>query len=231
MMSVSPIGAADAAQRAWHGDESGPIRIGSDRHKTLFSRMLLDTFDPYKPAVIDWPHLDAAARHRLVSLPISDIAVQTEGKASVNVCSYAARVGDPLLRQAIELNGFEEGRHKTVLSNLVEAHGIKLAPEPPYPPPRDPEWAFVKTGYSECIDSFFRAGGEANDGKDFSPIRANAFLERFTFRRFLEDCYAENARRMSAIDQSLLRPGFLPALADVALRGLRPCSRRAEAWP
>ena len=43
--------------------------------------MLLDTFNPYKPAVIDWPKLDAAARERLVSLPIWDIAVQTEGKA------------------------------------------------------------------------------------------------------------------------------------------------------
>ena len=65
---------------------------------------------------------------------------------------------DPLLRQAIELNGFEEARHKTVLANLVEAYGIKLAPEPDYVAPRDPEWAFMVTGYSECIDSFFAFG-------------------------------------------------------------------------
>jgi len=56
-MTVSDI---DAAPRAWNGDEPGPIRIGSEQHKTLFSRMLLDTFNPYKPAVIDWPRLDAA---------------------------------------------------------------------------------------------------------------------------------------------------------------------------
>ena len=42
--------------------EPGPIRLGSEQHKALFSRMLLDTFNPYKPAVIDWPQLDAAAR-------------------------------------------------------------------------------------------------------------------------------------------------------------------------
>jgi hypothetical protein len=33
-----------------------------------------------------------------------------------------------------------------------------LAPEPAYVRPRDPEWAFMRSGYSECIDSFFGFG-------------------------------------------------------------------------
>ncbi len=136
-----------------------PIRIGSDAHKVLFCRSLLETFNPYRPAVIDWPTLDDEARQRLVSLPIWDIAVQTEGKASLSVKSYAQKVsGDDLLRKAIELNAFEEARHKHVLSNLVTAYGIELGPEPDYPPPRDVEWAFMVTGFSECIDSFFAFG-------------------------------------------------------------------------
>jgi len=45
-----------------------------------------------------------------------------------------------------------------VLSNLVAAYGIALAPEPPYPTPRDAEWAFMVTGFSECIDSVFAFG-------------------------------------------------------------------------
>ena len=134
------------------------IRLGSDDHKRLFCRTLLDSFNPYKPAVIDWPALDADSRARLVSLPIWDIAVQTEGRARLNVASYAAVTHDPLLRAAIELNAFEEGRHKDVLSNLVAAYGIALAPEPHYAAPGDPEWAFMVTGYSECIDSFFAFG-------------------------------------------------------------------------
>jgi len=136
----------------------GPIRRGSEAHKNLFCRTLLDTFNPYKPAVIDWPALDEEARNRLVSLPIWDIAVQTEGRARTNVATYAATASDPLLRKAIELNAFEEGRHKLVLSNLVAAYGITLAPEPPYAVKGDPEWAFMVTGYSECIDSFFAFG-------------------------------------------------------------------------
>jgi hypothetical protein len=134
------------------------IRIGSESHKRLFCGTLLDTFNPYRPAVIDWPELDPAARARLIGLPIWDIAVQTEGRASANVAAYAAVTRDPLLREAIKLNAFEEGRHKQVLSHLVAAYGIALAPEPPYVPPADAEWAFMRTGYSECIDSFFAFG-------------------------------------------------------------------------
>jgi hypothetical protein len=145
----------DSSQQSF---AEGPIRIGSEAHKMLFCRTLLDTFNPYKPAVIDWPKLDTQARDRLVGLPIWDIAVQTEGRARLNVASYGAITADPLLRKAIELNAFEEGRHKHVLSNLVAAYGIELAPEPEYVVRGDPEWAFMVTGYSECIDSFFAFG-------------------------------------------------------------------------
>ncbi len=136
----------------------GPIRRGSEEHKRLFCRTLLSTFDPYRPAVINWPELAPDALERLKALPIWDIAVQTEGRAGMNVATYSAGIGDPLLRQAIDLNAYEERRHKHVLHNMVQAYGIKLAPEPAYVTPRDPEWAFMVTGYSECIDSFFGFG-------------------------------------------------------------------------
>ncbi|HEV3427603.1 MAG TPA: ferritin-like domain-containing protein [Paraburkholderia sp.] len=148
----------DAALRHWTHDTPGPIRIGSDEHRRMFSRMLLDTHDPYRPAVLDWPKLEPDALRRLTSLPIWDIAVQTEGRASIRVKTYAKTVRDPLLREAIEMDGDEEARHKVVLSHLVQAYGIELAPEPSYPPPKDPEWAWMFTGYSECIDSFFAFG-------------------------------------------------------------------------
>src|SRR4051794_6501978 len=138
--------------------EPGQFRLGSEGHKKLFCHTLLATFDPYKPAVIDWPKLLPDALARLTSLPIWDIAVQTEGRAGLNVATYGETVPNPLLRQAIALNAFEERRHKHVLHNMVGAYGVKLAPEPEYIVPRDPEWAFMVTGYSECTDSFFAFG-------------------------------------------------------------------------
>jgi hypothetical protein len=158
MLDDATVEAADRAARVWAASEPGPIVPGSEAHKTAFCRMLLDTHNRYKPAVIDWPVLEPEARERLIGLPIWDIAVQTEGKARRRVMSYAKTIADPLLRQAIELDGLEEGRHKEVLSNLVEAYGIRLAREPEYVRPRDPEWAFMVTGFSECIDSFFAFG-------------------------------------------------------------------------
>ena len=115
MFDDATVEAADRAAREWTAAGARPIRRGSEAHKAAFCRMLLDTHNPYKPAVIDWPTLDPEARERLIGLPIWDIAVQTEGKARLRVLSYAEEVSDPLLRQAIKLDGFEEGRHKEVL--------------------------------------------------------------------------------------------------------------------
>jgi hypothetical protein len=134
------------------------VTLGSEAHKALFSRTLLDTFDPYRPAVLDWPRLDALSQTRLTSLPIWDIAVQTENKAGATMQNYADIVGDPLVRKALDLNAFEERRHRAVLSCLVRAYGIVLAPEPPLEVPTDREWAYMLTGFSECFDSFFAFG-------------------------------------------------------------------------
>ena len=150
------VRAADRAARIWEASEAGPIVLGSEGHKKAFCRMLLDTHNPYRPSIVDWPILEPEARDRLVSLPIWDIAMQTEGNASLRVLSYAATIKDPLLREAVEIDGFEETRHKQVLSNLVQAYGIPLAPEPEYVCPRRPEWAFLLAGFCECVEHLLR---------------------------------------------------------------------------
>jgi hypothetical protein len=177
MCDDAAVASADRNARVWAAASPGPIIPGSSAHKTAFCRMLLDTHNPYKPSIIDWPPLEPDARERLVSLPIWDIAVQTEGKARLRVLSYGQTITDSLLQQAIELDGFEEGRHKEVLSNLVRAYGIRLAPEPDYLRPRDPEWAFMVTGYSECIDSFFAFGlfAMAKSSGFFPPALVDTF--------------------------------------------------------
>jgi hypothetical protein len=73
-----------------------------------------------------------------------------------------------------------------------------------------------------------RRGRSENDGRDFSATQASIFLSGFTFRRFVKECYAENARRMADFEGDLLRPRFLPALARAALTGLRLVPERAR---
>jgi hypothetical protein len=158
MPTQAEIDTADRHAREWHHPSPGRLPIGSDGHRDAACRMFRDTFNPYKPSVIEWPKLDAETLHRLTSLPIWDIAVATENKASARMRAYGETAPDPAWREAIGQNGWEESRHREVLANLVTSYGIPLAPESPDQLPSDPEWGYLVTGYSECIDSFFAFG-------------------------------------------------------------------------
>jgi hypothetical protein len=79
--------------REWSYRDPAPrMEPGSEAHKQMFCEMLLATHNPYKPVVIDWPKLSPEALRRVTSLPIWDIAVQTEGRASMAVATYASTV-------------------------------------------------------------------------------------------------------------------------------------------
>jgi hypothetical protein len=156
--TIEEIEAADRGAREWRWPSAEALPIGSGLHRDAACRMFHDTFNPYKPSIIEWPKLEPEALQRLTSLPIWDIAVTTETKARARMLAYGDSVDDAAWREAISRNGWEEGRHKEVLSHLVASYGIKLAPEPPDRLPADPEWGYLVTGYSECIDSFFAFG-------------------------------------------------------------------------
>jgi hypothetical protein len=154
-----------------------PFQIGSEEHKRAFCNVLTGYYNPYKPAVIDWPVLSPDAEHRLTSLPFWDIAVHTEGYASTRMQAMADTVADPLIKEAISLNAFEEGRHKHVLHRMLDFYKIPLATEPSYIMPRDAEWKFICTGYGECFDSFFAFGlfKMAKDSGYFPPELVDVF--------------------------------------------------------
>ncbi|NHO33940.1 hypothetical protein [Acetobacter fallax] len=63
--------------------------------------------------------------------------------------------------------------------------------------------------------------GKDDHGHDFAVTQASVFLDGFAFPQFVEDCYRENARRMAEFDPDLMQPRLLPAVAGLALKGLR----------
>jgi hypothetical protein len=276
------------------------IAIGSQAHKELFCRHFNETYQHYVPDELPWPELDAAALQRLRSVPFWQEVLHTELRAGAIVSAFTETIDDPVLKEAVALQGFEETRHAELIRVMIERYGIEVDEQPLDPLPADIETAFKDFGFGECIDSFLgfgvfkiarqsgflpesmfaifdrlmyeetrhivffvnwmayrqvqtgggagwrrglaslryygralkrlvgtaRRGAQANDGKDFSATQASVFLDGFTFRRFLEDCYGENARRMSEFDPHLLRPRFLPDLAGAALTSLRLWSLR-----
>ncbi|MHA1537318.1 MAG: ferritin-like domain-containing protein [Alphaproteobacteria bacterium] len=172
--ATSPV---PAGAPSWELARRGRIAVGSPAHRELFCRMLLDTFDPYKPAIIDWPKLSGEELGRLTGLPFWSLAVRTEGLTARRMQSFADTIEDPLIREAVALNAFEELRHKEVLHDMIRFYGIEIDPEPEYAPPKNPRAAFIQTGYGECFDSFFAFGlfKLARDSGFFTPALVEVF--------------------------------------------------------
>jgi hypothetical protein len=142
---------------------AGPVRrdpliVGSPAHKELFCRSFIETHRKFEPTEIRWPDLEWEDIQRLKALPVWNEATRTEAETAVKVQTLGERETDPVLSEAIALQGYEEGRHAAIIRLLTERYGIPVDPFPQPRPPRDATWAFLKTGYGECIDSFFAFG-------------------------------------------------------------------------
>ena len=132
--------------------------VGSRAHRDLFCRSLIDTHVAFDPAAIEWPELDPAALERLRALPFWAEAVSTEATTASWIRAFAEAETDPLVKEALELQALEEGRHSALLQGLVRAYGISVPPAVSEPVPNELAWAFLRTGYGECFDSFFAFG-------------------------------------------------------------------------
>jgi len=134
------------------------MHIGSDEHLTVLCRAFIDTHQRFDPATLSWPDLDAEEVAKLAKLPFWDEAIRTERRTGAKVCAYAHIEHPALLREAVALQGFEETRHARLLETLVSRYRIATNPGPRTALPRNLEAAFMRTGYGECIDSFFAFG-------------------------------------------------------------------------
>jgi len=275
------------------------VKAGSQAHKELFCQQFIETHQNYDPETLPWPELDEAALARLRGVPFWQEVYHTERRAGAIVDAFTPQVSDPIVREAIALQGLEETRHAKLIRVLIDRYGLDATEQPLETFPNDLETAFIDFGFGECLDAFLgfgafktarqsaflpeamfdifdvlmfeetrhivffinymawrekrrghlaptralksawfygralrrlmgmvQRGQEPNDGRDFAVTQANMFLDGFSFRGFVEDCYRENARRMSAFDPDLMQPRLLPAVADLAVRGLRLWDQR-----
>jgi hypothetical protein len=128
------------------------VRIGSNEHKELFCRSFMESHRAYDPQEWPWPQLDEVSLARLRAIPIWTLALEVELGAGEMLARYAQTESDPLVRQALELQGYEEGRHGRILQCLVERYGLHVTPNVPKQSPT--RGAFIAFGYNECVDSF-----------------------------------------------------------------------------
>ena len=152
------------------------LRVGSDDHKALFCREFVATHHAYEPDEIRWPDLAEPEVERLRSLPFWGEAIGSERTAAARVRAMADAERDPVLREAIAMQAYEEERHAVLLENLLNHYRIPY-PDDAAQKPRDPEWGFLRMGYGECFDSFFAFGlfKVASDTGFFAPPLVKVF--------------------------------------------------------
>ncbi len=139
-------------------DQYSTMKIGSENHKELFCRSFIDTHLEFEPEKLAWPDLDSVALDRLRSIPFWKEALETEQEAGAMVSAFAATQDDPLLQEAIALQGREEARHARLIDCLIKHYDIEIS-QPPLPIlPSNIKTAFIDFGFGECLDSFFAFG-------------------------------------------------------------------------
>ena len=198
------------------------LKVGSDEHKRVFCREFVDTHHVYEPHEVQWPDLDDAAVARLRNLPFWGEAIGSERTAAARVRAMADVEPDPIMREAIAMQAYEEERHAALLENLLTHYRIPYPDDRPEKP-RDPEWGFLRMGYGECFDSFFAFGlfKVASDTGFFAPPLVRIFdgvmEEEARHILFFSNWAAHRGHTLSLVH----RPWFLfRRIAGVALQAI-----------
>lgn len=129
------------------------MKIGSPAHKELLCRTFFEGHRKYEPADLPWPELGRDALALLRGIPFWTHALQAEEDAGPMISAVAEREPDPLLREALELQAYEEARHAGIIGHMIQRYGLH-ADEVHAEVPDDAVAAFIDFGFEECLDSF-----------------------------------------------------------------------------
>ena len=135
-------------------------RTGSIEHRDLFCRTFIETHLKFEPEGLPWPRLEPRYLELLRAFPFWIFARSMEQEADRMIAAFAGTLSDPVIREAVELQGYEEGRHGRLLDHMLERYEIDAAQVPlsNLPVTRDD---FVVFGFGECLDSVIGFGGFA----------------------------------------------------------------------
>lgn len=153
------------------------MKIGSEAHKELFCRDFMESHKRFEPAELPWPVLDDTSLARLRAVPFWQEVFHTERRAGAIVEAFAKTIDDPLLREAVDLQGYEEARHARLIRFMIDHYGIEATEQPIEKLPDDIVTAFVDFGYGECFDAFLGFGV-------FKIARSSGFLPDAMFSLF-----------------------------------------------
>jgi hypothetical protein len=192
------------------------MKVGSQAHKELFCRDFIETHRRFEPHELPWPDLDETNIGRLRAVPFWQEVFHTERRAGAIVGAFAETVNDPLVREAVDLQGVEEARHARLIRFMIDHYGLDATEQPLEQLPEDIETAFMDFGYGECLDAFLGFGV-------FKIARESGFLPDSMFSLF-DVLMLEETRHIvffinwMAYHEVLHGRGFAPLRAMTAAR-------------
>jgi len=92
-------------------------RVGSIAHRDLFCRTFVETHLPFEPESLPWPRLEPRYVELLRAFPFWSFARSMEQEADRMIAAFSMTLADPTIREAVELQGYEEGRHGRLLKS------------------------------------------------------------------------------------------------------------------
>jgi hypothetical protein len=152
------------------------MRPGTLTHRDLFCRTFVETHVVFEAAELPWPALDPTLLARVRAFPFWNIARSIEQRAGRMVTAFARTLEDPIIANAVALQGVEETRHGQLMDHVCERYGIDapVLPIADAPATRDD---FCEFGFGECRDSFigFGALAIARERQLFPPSLVQIF--------------------------------------------------------
>ncbi|MDB5027748.1 MAG: hypothetical protein JWO66_1437 [Candidatus Eremiobacteraeota bacterium] len=136
------------------------MRVGSPEHRDLFCRTFIATHVAFRPEELPWPDLHGVDLQRLRAFPFWRYARSIEQRAGRMVSAFAQTVEDPIIREAVALQGVEETRHGRLMEHVIARYGIDAPPLDIADAPISAE-EFRIFGFGECTDSFVGFGAIA----------------------------------------------------------------------
>jgi len=196
------------------------MKIGSLEHRDAFCRQFTQTYSEYDPTTLPWPVLNDEALHRMRSVPFWEEVFYTERRAGAIVAAFTETVADPVLREALALQGLEETRHARLIRVMIEKYGLDAAERPMEDISKNIETRFKDFGFGECLDSFLGFGlFKIALQSEFSPQGAAQDFRNVDVRgnpshrllRQLDGLHGGAARMGRQDDPATHQPALLPA--------------------
>ena len=153
------------------------IKVGSDAHKELFCRQFLETHELYDPAVSRGRNSTTHSLTGFARCRSGRKCTIPERRAGAIVAAFTPMVQDPLVREAVALQGVEEARHARLLRVMIDRYDLAATEQPLETFPPSMETAFIDFGFGECMDSFLGFGA-------FKTARQSEFLPEGMFEIF-----------------------------------------------